>query len=128
MWPSLTPIQFNMPTLTVLVIDFSSDDREVIGLVASEADREVVDLVSSQSSLEASADGAGSSSSSDASSSCPPSWTCLPDRNWIQEDDFFNDCDGGNEESRSTANRSQHLISRQPQKRQVPSGSIMVDG
>jgi hypothetical protein len=74
---------------------FSSDDREVIGLVASKVDREVINLVSSESSSEASADGAGSSSSSDASSSHLPSWTCLPDGNWIQADNFFYDCDGG---------------------------------
>ena len=114
-----------MPTLTI-VIDFSSDDREVIDLVSS--DEDVLDLVSSESSSEASTDDAGSSSSSDDSSSYLPSWTCLPDGNWLQIDELFDDCDGIEEESISTTVWYTKLISRQPKKRYVPSASIMVDG
>ena len=113
-----------MPTLTV-VIDFSSDDEVVIDLVSS--NEEVIDLVSSEEDSEASTDGAGSASSSDDSSSYLPSWTHLPDGNWRQIDELFDDCDGREEESSSTTIWYSKLISRHHQKRYVSSASIMVD-
>jgi hypothetical protein len=114
-----TPILFNMRKLTI-VINFASDD-EVANLTSS--DQPVVDLVSS---LEASSMGAGSSSSLLSSShdlSFLPRWTCHPDGTWHQVNNDFDDCDGTDEESKSTANWCQDLVSRWPQKRHISSWS-----
>jgi hypothetical protein len=104
-----------------IVIDFTSDDEKVIEKVidlVGSSDQEVIDLVSLESSSEdASTGGSSSSSSDDSSSSFLPSWSCCPDGHWRQTTGIFDDCDGREEESKSTSSWYQDLVSRRPKKR-----------
>jgi hypothetical protein len=94
-------MQFKMRNLTIIV-DFSSRDLDVA------SGQEVVDLVSSSEEASVGA----SSSSSDASS------YCLPDGTWLRVDEeCYDECDGTNEQSTSTDNWYQNLISRRPLER-----------
>jgi len=104
-----------MPTLTI-VLDFSSDDREVIDLTSGEQG-EVIDLVSSDSSSEDTSTFDGSSSSFSDDDSYLPSWTCHRDGKWVQLNEIFDECDGVEKESKSTADWFDQLISRRPKKR-----------
>jgi hypothetical protein len=67
-----------------------------------------------------------SSSSSDDSSFLPRR-TCHPDGTWHEFNDIFDECDGTDEESKSTANWYQDLVSRRSQKRYVSSWSTELD-
>jgi hypothetical protein len=82
-------------------------------------------LVAPSSSCSSAASSSSSSSSSD-DSSCLPSWTCLADGHWLQVNDHFDDCDGLDEESKSTTNWFHRLSSRRRLKRYVPSWSTIV--
>jgi hypothetical protein len=109
-----------MPRKVTIVIDLSFEDEGVI------------DLVPSNSSSEASSTGATTSSSSSSSDdSCQPKWTYLPNGQWLQLNDLFDDCHGADDEdSNSSADDwYQQLLSRRPQKRHVhvPSWSTKLD-
>ena len=109
-----------MPRKVTVVIDLSFEDEGVI------------DLVPSDSSSEASSAGTTTSSSSSLSDdSHQPKWTCLPNGQWLQLNDLFDDCHGADDEdSNSSADDwCQQLLSRRPQKRRacVPSWSTKLD-
>ena len=99
-----------MPKL-IVVFDLLSDDEGAIDLVSEESSSEA-----STGRLSCCATTTTSSSHSDDSSFLPR-WTYLPDGQWLQVNDLFDDCDGIDEESSSTAEWYKELNSRRPRKR-----------